>query len=119
MVSFQSRGKKLGGVLESIVAHGSSNCCTASVAVICFWGMRSQGNGRVELLPHDPDPEALPEEAKGRLFEDLSAEDFAIFLPVVDRFAPYGQEELQQSDGPGIGCQQSQIPRRVLFQSAG
>ncbi|MCW5584849.1 MAG: DEAD/DEAH box helicase [Chromatiales bacterium] len=97
------RGKKLGGspgehrrprFFELLYCE----CC----GYLFFGGMRSQGaTGRVELLPHDPDPEALPEEAKGRLIEDLSAEDFAIFLPVVDRFAPYGQEELQQSDGPG------------------
>ncbi|MBW9267605.1 MAG: DEAD/DEAH box helicase [Candidatus Thiodiazotropha sp. (ex. Lucinisca nassula)] len=73
-------------------------CC----GYLFFGGMRSQGStGRIELLPHDPDPESLPEDAKGRLFEDLSAEDFAIFLPVVDRFSPFGSEELQQEDGPG------------------
>jgi DEAD/DEAH box helicase domain-containing protein len=73
-------------------------CC----GYLFFGGMRSQGStGRVELLPHDPDPESLPEEAKGRLFEDLSAEDFAVFLPVVDRFSPFGNEDIQQEDGPG------------------
>ena len=73
-------------------------CC----GYLFFGGMRSENaTGRMELLPHDPDPESLPENAKGRLFEDLSAEDFAIFLPVVDRFAPVGEESLQQDDGPG------------------
>ncbi|MCB1880155.1 MAG: DEAD/DEAH box helicase [Gammaproteobacteria bacterium] len=73
-------------------------CC----GYLFFGGMRSRNiTGRQELLPHDPDPESLPENAKGRLFEDLSAEDFAVFLPVVDRFAPVGDEALQQDDGPG------------------
>lgn len=73
-------------------------CC----GYLLFGGMRSgSSSGQVELLPHDPDPESLPENAKGRLFEDLSAEDFAVFLPVVDRFEPIGGEAIQQEDGPG------------------
>lgn len=74
-------------------------CC----GYLFFGGMRSRtSSGQVELLPHDPDPESLPENAKSQLFEQLSAEDFAIFLPVVDRFAPFGDETIQQEDGPGI-----------------
>jgi DEAD/DEAH box helicase domain-containing protein len=74
-------------------------CC----GYLFFAGMRSRnsGSGRVELLPHDPDPESLPEKAKGRLFEDLSAEDLGVFLPVVDRFPPFGDEALFADDGPG------------------
>lgn len=73
-------------------------CC----GYLFFGGMLSRSsNGQVELLPHDPDPEALPENAKARLFEELSAEDFGVFLPVVDRFAPFGNEAIQQDDGPG------------------
>lgn len=73
-------------------------CC----GYLFFAGMRSvSSNGQIELLPHDPDPESLPESAKGQLFEELSAEDFAVFMPVVDRFPPIGQEALHQDDGPG------------------
>ncbi|TFH87769.1 DEAD/DEAH box helicase [Billgrantia azerbaijanica] len=72
-------------------------CC----GYLFYGGMRSKGNQRVELLPHDPEPEALPEKSKGQLFEDLSAEDFAVFLPVVDRFKPFGDEKPQEDDGPG------------------
>lgn len=76
-------------------------CC----GYLFFGGMRSRtSSGRIELLPHDPDPEALPENAKAQLFEQLSAEDFAIFLPVVDRFPPFGQESIYQDQklgGPG------------------
>jgi hypothetical protein len=57
---------------------------------------RSLGGQRQELLPHDPDPESLPERAKSQLFEDLSAADFGLFLPVVERFEPIGSERLTQ-----------------------
>lgn len=60
-------------------------------------GMRSGGrSGQVELLPTDPDPERLPERAKGTLFEYLSANDFAVFYPTIERFWPWGSEELDR-----------------------
>jgi DEAD/DEAH box helicase domain-containing protein len=46
-----------------------------------------------ELLPADPDPNELPERAKSGLFEDLSADSFAIFWPTIHRFWPWGTEE--------------------------
>lgn len=72
-------------------------CC----GYLFFGGLRKNSNQRVELLPHDPEPEELPERVKGQLFEDLSAEDFAVFLPLVERFQPLGDEPLQFEDGPG------------------
>ncbi|MGX9574205.1 DEAD/DEAH box helicase [Mesorhizobium sp. f-mel] len=63
--------------------------------VLLFGGVRGRspdGTGAIELLPHDPDPEALPERAKAQQFEALSHDDFAVFLPWVDRFAPISNE---------------------------
>lgn len=63
--------------------------------VLFFGGIRGRspdGVGATELLPHDPDPESLPEKAKAQQFESLSHEDFAIFMPWVDRFPPGGSE---------------------------
>jgi DEAD/DEAH box helicase domain-containing protein len=63
--------------------------------VLFFGGIRGRspdGVGATELLPHDPDPEALPERAKAQQFEALSYDDFAVFMPWVDRFPPGGSE---------------------------
>lgn len=63
--------------------------------VLFFGGIRGSspdGVGATELLPHDPDPESLPEKAKAQQFEALSHDDFAVFLPWVDRFPPGGSE---------------------------
>jgi Lhr-like helicase len=60
-----------------------------------FGGIRGSspdGVGATELLPHDPDPESLPEKAKAQQFEALSHADFAVFMPWVDRFPPGGSE---------------------------
>jgi DEAD/DEAH box helicase domain-containing protein len=73
-----------------------------SCGVLFFGGMRARETGdRVELLPHDPDPETLPERAKSLMFEDLSAEDFAVFFPVAARFWPIGNEELTTDETDG------------------
>lgn len=73
-------------------------CC----GTLFFGGMRGAGAGEtIELLPHDPDPENLPEKAKSQLFEDLSSQDFAVFLPTVERFWPIGKEELSEENAQG------------------
>lgn len=56
---------------------------------------------RVELLPNDPDTEALPERAKASIVEQRSAQDYAIFMPSVRRFWPFGSEEPEDSDAQG------------------
>ena len=53
----------------------------------------SSTSDTVEMLPTDPDPEALPERSKPQLFEALSARDFAVFWPTTSRFAPWGNEQ--------------------------
>jgi DEAD/DEAH box helicase domain-containing protein len=73
-------------------------CCGS----LFYGGMRGHGvSETVELLPHDPDPQNLPERAKSQMFEDLSAEDFALFLPVVERFWPVGKEQLSSDLAQG------------------
>ena len=68
-----------------------------------FGGLRSQSavEGRVELLPYDPEPDNLPERAKSNLFDDLSARDYAIFHPTVDRLWPVGKEEPREEHSQG------------------
>jgi DEAD/DEAH box helicase domain-containing protein len=68
-------------------------CC----GELFFGGIRSTSNGRVELLPADPDPSELPEKAKTNLFEQLSADSYAVFWPTVHRFWPWGSEEPARS----------------------
>lgn len=73
-------------------------CCGA----LFFGGMRGTGRtGGVELLPHDPDPEHLPERAKSQLFEELSAEQFAVFHPTVARFWPVGEDHPASDESQG------------------
>jgi hypothetical protein len=59
-----------------------------------FGGMRggSSESTEVELLPSEPDLEALPDEAAQQLFETLSHEDYAIFWPT-DRNDTTGETE--------------------------
>jgi DEAD/DEAH box helicase domain-containing protein len=75
-------------------------CCGS----LFFGGMRgaTSTDSSVELLPNDPDPENLPERAKSQMFEDLSSEQFAIFLPTVERFWPVGEEDLSIEHAQGI-----------------
>jgi DEAD/DEAH box helicase domain-containing protein len=91
-------GRDLDGRKTRMLELLYCECC----GFLFFGGMRGSSAGsRVELLPNDPDPENLPDRAKSQLFEDLSAEDFAIFLPTVERFWPIGDEELRMEHGPG------------------
>jgi hypothetical protein len=54
----------------------------------------SATDSRVELLPNDPDIDQLPEHAKSVMVERRSAEEYALFMPTVDRFWPE-EKELQ------------------------
>lgn len=74
-------------------------CCGS----LFFGGMRGSTPtaDMIELLPNDPDPEALPEKSKSAMFEDLSADEFAIFLPVVERFQPLGVEDVRSEHAAG------------------
>lgn len=55
-----------------------------------FWGGKpsvfSGSESRIELLPNDPDTEQLPEHAKSVMVERRSAEEYALFMPVVEQF---------------------------------
>jgi DEAD/DEAH box helicase domain-containing protein len=53
-------------------------CC----GELFFGGMRGGRPDSVELLPVEPDLEGLPDTATQQLFENLSAENFALFWPV-------------------------------------
>jgi len=66
-----------------------------------FGGVRGHSSGGTELLPTDPDPEVLPDRAKAQLFEELSANDFAIFWPTTTRLWPWGQDEPLEDDAQG------------------
>jgi Lhr-like helicase len=74
-------------------------CCGS----LFFGGMRGRTAtaDMIELLPNDPDPDSLPEKSKSAMFEDLSAEEFTIFLPVVERFWPLGEEDLRSEHAAG------------------
>lgn len=76
-------------------------CC----GVLFYGGKYARPQGlldRVELLPNDPDTEALPERAKASMVEQRSAEDYTIFMPTVNRFWPLGSDELADEDAQGI-----------------
>jgi len=75
-------------------------CC----GVLFYGGKYARPQGqldRIELLPNDPDTEALPERAKASMVEQRSAEDYSIFMPTVNRFWPLGSEELSEDDAQG------------------
>jgi DEAD/DEAH box helicase domain-containing protein len=74
-------------------------CC----ASLFFGGKKGASvlRNKVELLPYDPDPDELPERAKSNLFDDMSAKDYAIFLPTVERFWPLGSDEIQTEQAQG------------------
>ncbi|MGZ6315636.1 MAG: DEAD/DEAH box helicase [Anaerolineales bacterium] len=57
--------------------------------------------GRVELLPNDPDTDALPERAKASVVEQRTAEDYTIFMPTVRRFWPVGNDTPEDGDAQG------------------
>lgn len=56
-----------------------------------FGGRRGERTdmGEIELLPAEPDLENLPDTSLDDLFENLSAEEFALFWPSNDRFWPH------------------------------
>ena len=73
-------------------------CC----GELFFGGMRSTSSaGAIELLPSDPDPNELPERSKLSLFEELSADTFAVFWPTVQRFWPVGADKPRQDNTEG------------------
>lgn len=75
-------------------------CC----GTLFFGGRRSVSDalpGRTEILPNDPDTEALPERAKASIVEQRSAEDYSVFMPTMERFWPVGGEDISQDESIG------------------
>lgn len=75
-------------------------CC----ATLFFGGKPSSfsaTDSRVELLPNDPDIDQLPEHAKSVMVERRSAEEYALFMPTVDRFWPRGEGTPADEDSFG------------------
>lgn len=70
-----------------------------------FFGGKKSGtgasSGRQELLPNDPDTDALPERAKASMIEQRSAPDYALFMPTMERFWPLGDEEPHAEESIG------------------
>lgn len=71
---------------------------------------------RIELLPNDPDTEKLPEHAKSVMIERRSAEEYALFMPTIDRFWPLGKEKLADSDSFGQWQEASYDPFTATIQ---
>lgn len=75
-------------------------CC----GTLFFGGRKSASDalpGRTEILPNDPDSDALPERAKSSIVEQRSAEDYSIFMPTMERFWPIGNEDVSEDDAIG------------------
>ena len=75
-------------------------CCGS----LFYGGRRSTSEtGQIELLPNDPDTDSLPERAKVNQVEQHSAQDYALFMPTLNRFHPIGNErpENENSDSQG------------------
>jgi DEAD/DEAH box helicase domain-containing protein len=71
---------------------------------VFFGGKRPQQHGDdPELLPTDPDLDALPESAQSQLFEDLPYAKFAIFWPTSWHRQPLPHEEMEQPNQRAIG----------------
>lgn len=68
-----------------------------------FYGGKKgrESHDHIELSPNDPDTDLLPERVKGQLVNDRSAEDYALFMPVVSRFPPFGDERISAEDAQG------------------
>ena len=91
-------GAEVGGVRTRRTDLLYCECC----GTLFFGGKRGQASGdRIELLPNDPDPEALPERAKVNQVEQNSARDYCLFMPSVSRFRPFGNEDLAEEDAQG------------------
>lgn len=87
-------------------------CC----GTLFFGGKRGQASGdRVELLPNDPDAEALPERAKVNQVEQNSARDYALFMPSVSRFKPFGNEDLEHEEAQGKWIQAQYHPNTATI----
>ncbi|MGJ0625910.1 DEAD/DEAH box helicase [Xenorhabdus bovienii] len=71
---------------------------------------------RIELLPNDPDTGQLPEHAKSVMVERRSAEEYALFMPVVERFWPKGEEALDHDDAFGTWVKASYDPFTATIQ---
>ena len=73
-------------------------CC----GVLFLGGKKSKSQSpNIELLPNDPDADALPERAKVNLVEQRTADDYALFMPTINRFWPIGKQEPQDDDALG------------------
>lgn len=75
-------------------------CC----GTLFFGGRRSVSDalpGRTEILPNDPDTDALPERAKSSIVEQRSAEDYSVFMPTMERFWPIGSEGISEDEAIG------------------
>ena len=74
-------------------------CC----GTLFLGGKRSMavGNAAVELLPNDPDTQSLPERAKASMVEQRSSQDYALFMPTMERFWPVGKDELSEDEAQG------------------
>jgi DEAD/DEAH box helicase domain-containing protein len=91
-------GANVGGIRPRRTDMLYCECC----GTLFLGGKRGQASGgRVELLPNDPDSEALPERAKVNQVEQNSAKDYCIFMPTVSRFKPFGTEDLQWDEAQG------------------
>lgn len=89
-----------GGLATRSVDMLYCECC----GVLFYGGKRTApeaGATRIELLPNDPDTEALPERAKVHMVERRSGLDYAIFMPTTGRFWPLGQEDISHDDAQG------------------
>ena len=65
-------------------------------------GMKgSSQQDSVEFLPSDPDPDRLPEHPKPQLFEQLTADDFALYWPTTRANWPWGGKEPMEEHAQG------------------
>lgn len=97
--SGQRYGKEMfNGRLTRKVELLYCECC----GTLFFGGKRSIGaTDRIEILPNDPDTDAMPERSKVLMVEQRSIEDYALFMPTISRFWPSGDEEIQEDDAIG------------------
>lgn len=65
-----------------------------------FGGMRGGRADAVELLPAEPDVDSLPDTAAQQLFENLSAETFALFWPSSHNVWPHTADD---PEAPAVG----------------
>lgn len=89
--SGERNGPEKDGVSTRYVELLYCECC----GTLFFGGKRSASSkDSIELLPNDPDADALPERSKVNMVEKRTSEDYALFMPTVRRFWPIGNEEL-------------------------